>query len=697
MKRILFFLFVCFLCSLTAEVQAQTWANIAGPGNVLVVYNSNSQVSDSVMNYYVSMRKIPNPLNVCPLDSLMDSTVTINGITHQIVIAQNGDIIRDLNQVNSDNPSFHAWKYFLDRIADPIKNYLDNNNLTTTIRYIVLCKGIPFKIQARYNGGGYAYTAKGNLPVDGLLCMLNTPGYDSVIANNVYPNGMITNPYYRKDENMTMNYRFITNHFAFGAYHLSYLVSHIDGINYNVVKSIIDRSVDADKSGNGIYILDADPTLSSFNSWFYNAKTKLEGLGFNVKYNTDNEWVTSNTYSGSPIMGYSSCGTHAEDGNCDFNDSAYVVDSLQFQYANGALFSTLESFNGTSLTTLQWRYVNPNNPNNPCNHTQGLLTQFPEVGGTGGVANAWEPDGELVYFETYYASYAVGYGAVDAAYLGMPLLAWQTVVLGDPLTTIAWGKQTIEGNSSMEGTNLVTDTVRINANDTLTISSGAAINSRIHGLIIGGENLIVGSNVTFASDSWQRALVMANYRNHPELHWSTNPGMSPIAYYLIFRKVGSGNWARVDSVTGYSWTDNQLVFDTTSGIGLSNIVYYYVKSGNNGGLSEASNTVQAAVNKARQKIAEQAPQIVHTFSLLQNYPNPFNPTTTIKYSIKNDGMVTLKIYDILGREVMSLVNENQTAGEHSMTFNATSLPSGIYIYRLQSGGFVSSKKMVLLK
>jgi Secretion system C-terminal sorting domain len=89
------------------------------------------------------------------------------------------------------------------------------------------------------------------------------------------------------------------------------------------------------------------------------------------------------------------------------------------------------------------------------------------------------------------------------------------------------------------------------------------------------------------------------------------------------------------------------------------------------------------------------------FALYNNYPNPFNPSTTIDYSIKQDGLVSLKIYDILGSEVVSLVNENQVAGNYSVQFDASSaaggLPSGIYIYRLTSRQFTSSKKLILLK
>ena len=90
-------------------------------------------------------------------------------------------------------------------------------------------------------------------------------------------------------------------------------------------------------------------------------------------------------------------------------------------------------------------------------------------------------------------------------------------------------------------------------------------------------------------------------------------------------------------------------------------------------------------------------EIPITYELSNNFPNPFNPSTTIRYQIPQDGIVTLKIYDILGSEVATLVNEEKVAGKYEVNFNATSLASGVYIYKIQAGGFISSKKMMLLK
>ena len=87
-----------------------------------------------------------------------------------------------------------------------------------------------------------------------------------------------------------------------------------------------------------------------------------------------------------------------------------------------------------------------------------------------------------------------------------------------------------------------------------------------------------------------------------------------------------------------------------------------------------------------------------TFSLEQNYPNPFNPVTVIKYSIPEESKVLLKLYNLLGEEVATLINdEYQDAGEHSTLFNVNStLPCGVYFYQLKAGDYVKTKKMVLL-
>ena len=86
-----------------------------------------------------------------------------------------------------------------------------------------------------------------------------------------------------------------------------------------------------------------------------------------------------------------------------------------------------------------------------------------------------------------------------------------------------------------------------------------------------------------------------------------------------------------------------------------------------------------------------------TYALEQNYPNPFNPTTTINFSLMKASNVELTVYNILGQRVVTLVNGQLAAGTHTVKFNAVNLASGVYFYRLEAGGFVSNKKMMLLK
>ena len=88
---------------------------------------------------------------------------------------------------------------------------------------------------------------------------------------------------------------------------------------------------------------------------------------------------------------------------------------------------------------------------------------------------------------------------------------------------------------------------------------------------------------------------------------------------------------------------------------------------------------------------------VNKYSLSQNFPNPFNPTTQINYTLEKSGLVTIKVYDILGKLVATLVNEQQNSGLHTINFNAAKFTSGVYIYQINSGSFTSTKKMILVK
>jgi hypothetical protein len=96
-------------------------------------------------------------------------------------------------------------------------------------------------------------------------------------------------------------------------------------------------------------------------------------------------------------------------------------------------------------------------------------------------------------------------------------------------------------------------------------------------------------------------------------------------------------------------------------------------------------------------VRENSAKLPMLFSLLPNYPNPFNPSTTIRYVIPKADYLTLKVYDVLGKEIATLVSEKQAAGEHAIRWNPVGLPGGVYFYRLQTGEFVATKKLILLQ
>jgi hypothetical protein len=125
-----------------------------------------------------------------------------------------------------------------------------------------------------------------------------------------------------------------------------------------------------------------------------------------------------------------------------------------------------------------------------------------------------------------------------------------------------------------------------------------------------------------------------------------------------------------------------LIFDLgTPGDGSSNFTFY---------LDDITNTVTTSIDRDELD----AP---NGFSLSQNYPNPFNPSTMINYNLVESGMTRLTVFDMLGREVAVLVDQNQSAGAYQVSFDATGLPTGMYLYRLQSGTRSLTGKMLLVK
>lgn len=133
--------------------------------------------------------------------------------------------------------------------------------------------------------------------------------------------------------------------------------------------------------------------------------------------------------------------------------------------------------------------------------------------------------------------------------------------------------------------------------------------------------------------------------------------------------------------TDYEWTDDGL---------LNGREYRYtlIAEGLSGEREELA-TVMATPSAAAEPVRE--------YALEQNYPNPFNPQTSISFALVETGFVSLKIFDVMGREMATIYAGNLPAGRHTLAFDGSDLPSGTYLYRMETGSFVSTKKMLLLK
>jgi photosystem II stability/assembly factor-like uncharacterized protein len=157
----------------------------------------------------------------------------------------------------------------------------------------------------------------------------------------------------------------------------------------------------------------------------------------------------------------------------------------------------------------------------------------------------------------------------------------------------------------------------------------------------------------------------------------------------IFRGIGNGGVYYSDD-EGDNWYDfnSGLTNNEVSDLAIDTHGVLFASTSGGGLFRTSSSTVNVNRDKSNR---------ISNVSLAQNYPNPFNPTTTIKFQVPNSGFVTLKVFDLLGREVATLVNENMTQGSYERVFDGRGLSSGFFFYRLKSSTFIQTKKMILLK
>ena len=206
-------------------------------------------------------------------------------------------------------------------------------------------------------------------------------------------------------------------------------------------------------------------------------------------------------------------------------------------------------------------------------------------------------------------------------------------------------------------------------------------------------------NVATGAPSKPRGLsVNISSNNHPYLSWSINPENNIISYVVEKYITQENGWQYYAQTTNNFFEDMNESYCPPGQACGSHPVKYRIRAINNinkTSLPSLSVTTDVRGYYLDKKFSNTSDLV--KFKLFDNYPNPFNPTTKISWQSPVNGQQTLKVYDVLGREVATLVDEYREAGSYEVEFDATNLPSGMYIYRLQSGSYSDVKKMILSK
>ena len=220
-----------------------------------------------------------------------------------------------------------------------------------------------------------------------------------------------------------------------------------------------------------------------------------------------------------------------------------------------------------------------------------------------------------------------------------------------------------------------------------------AVQSSTGSMIVGGAFSHVGNNVLANyiarfTDSENplpvelNSFTAINSGNEVNLSWITSSEINNKGFEVERKK---SEWEKIGFVQGYGTTTEQKYYSFTDDKLSTGVYYYRLKQIDFDGSFSYSNEIELDIN------------VVSEFELEQNYPNPFNPSTSIQYAIGSMQFVQLKVYDVLGNEVVTLVDGEKSAGSYEVEFDASYLASGMYLYKLQAGSFVEMKKMILLK
>ena len=172
------------------------------------------------------------------------------------------------------------------------------------------------------------------------------------------------------------------------------------------------------------------------------------------------------------------------------------------------------------------------------------------------------------------------------------------------------------------------------------------------------------------------------------LQWATATEVSNFGFDIertsLVTQNNQTNWEKIGFISGHGNSNSPNNYSFIDNKPLSGKSQYRLKQIDKDGAFKYSKTIEVA-------------SVILKYDLAQNFPNPFNPTTVITYSIPTSSNVMVKVYNVLGKLITTLVNENQEAGIYKVNFDANGLSNGVYFYKIQAGSYTSVKKMLLLK
>ncbi|MBZ0201134.1 MAG: T9SS type A sorting domain-containing protein, partial [Ignavibacteriaceae bacterium] len=261
--------------------------------------------------------------------------------------------------------------------------------------------------------------------------------------------------------------------------------------------------------------------------------------------------------------------------------------------------------------------------------------------------------------------------------------------------------ETINQNTTLEDNLTITagDTLYINAvytvRDTIFVNDGGFVKINHGGAIVFED----GGALVY--QNWSDCLVINQNATHPKLMWQ-NYGTGN--RYKIYRQKDNPYYQLIATIHSDTITTYEDIY-TIIAFGLPQMIetianYYIIVEAYKRIWMAKDTTNIAGVTRTVaniEKAAATSETIITEYNLLQNYPNPFNPVTTIHYQLAADSRVLLTVYDILGDEVAVLVDEVKPMGKYEITFDASTLSSGMYLYKLTAGNYTKIQKMLLLK